>query len=62
MNLGQIIYVNDSMFQVYRTTKDESNLNIDKIKQFWACSHAFKKDGIIYFCREIESIPFEIIN
>ena len=62
MNLGQIIHVNDAMFQVYRTIKDEPDLNIDKIKQFWNCSHAFKKENIIYFCREVESIPFEIIN
>jgi len=62
MNLGQIIHTNDSMFQVYRTIREEPNLNIDGIKQFWKCSHAFRKDGLIYFCREIETIPFEEIN
>lgn len=59
--LGQVIYVNDGMFQVYRTIKEEPNLNVDFIKQYWECSHTFKKDGLLFFCREIVSIPFEEI-
>jgi hypothetical protein len=62
MNLGQVIHTNDSMFQIYRTIREEPNLNIDGIKKFWKCSHAFRKDGLIYFCREIETISFEEIN
>ena len=30
--LGQVIYINDGMFQVYRTMKEEPNLNVDFIK------------------------------
>ena len=62
MNIGQVIYVNDSMFQVYRAVREDSVLNVDGVKQYWNCSHAFKKDGMLYFCREIVSISFEEIT
>jgi len=62
MNIGQVIYVNDSMFQVYRAVREDGVLNVDGVKQYWNCSHAFKKDGMLYFCREIVSMPFEEIT
>ena len=62
MNLRQILHINDSMFQIYRTIREEPDLNIDGIKKFWKCSHAFRKDGLLYFCREIQTIEYENIN
>ncbi len=50
------------MFQVYRAVREDGVLNVDGVKQYWNCSHTFKKDGMLYFCREIVSIPFEEIT
>ena len=33
MNLGQILHINDSMFQIYRTIREEPDLNIDGINK-----------------------------
>ena len=60
--LGQVIQINDSIYQIYRIIQEEGVLNVDGIKKFWKCSHAFRKDGVLYFCREIVSIPFEEIK
>lgn len=60
--LGQVIQINDSIYQIYRIIREEGVLNVDGIKKFWKCSNAFRKDGVLYFCREIVSIPFEEIK
>ena len=59
--LGQLIHTQDSIFQIYKVIREEGVLDVDGIKKFWKCSHAFRKDGLLYFCREIVSIPFEEI-
>jgi len=65
MNLGHILHINDSMFQIYRTIKEPKTLPsemVNELKDIWLCSHTFRKDGILYFCREVQTIEYENIN
>jgi hypothetical protein len=31
------------------------------LRQLWHCSHTFRKEGAIYFVREIEDVEFETL-
>jgi hypothetical protein len=54
------IKVNESLFYVKRTWPEERIKNVDLIKEWLNTETVFKKDGIIYFCQQIEDL--EIIN
>jgi hypothetical protein len=65
MNLGQLIEANNNYYQLYRVIKEPKTLPnemVNELKDLWLCTHTFRKDGMLYFCREVESIPFKIIN
>lgn len=55
----EVITVRGELYLVYRQLKDESKWDVDILKKLWNCTHAFKNDGILYMCREIETINYQ---
>ena len=55
----EVISVREELYLVYRQLKDESKWDIDILKKLWNCTHAFKNNGILYMCREIETINYQ---
>ena len=55
----KVISVKGELYLVYRQLKDESKWDVDILKKLWNCTHAFKNDGILYMCREIETINYQ---
>jgi hypothetical protein len=53
MKLGELIIVGDDWYKLFRTIKDDRQWDVELLKNYWHCTHAFKKDEILYFCREI---------
>ena len=51
----QVITTNDKLFKVVRILREDKEWDLDTLRQLWHCSHTFKKEGIIYFVREIEN-------
>jgi hypothetical protein len=62
MTLGQVITVGDDWYQVIRTVREDRQWDVELLKQHWFCSHTFRKDGLLYFCRAIEKVEFEEID
>jgi len=65
MNLGQLIEANNNYYQLYRTIKEPKTLPsemVNELKDLWLCSHTFRKDGMLYFCREVQTIEYELIK
>ena len=52
----QIINASDKLFKVVRILRDDREWDLETLRTLWHCSHTFKKEGSIYFCREIEDI------
>lgn len=61
MKLGEVITVGDDWYQICRTLREDRQWDVDVLKQYWFCTHTFRKDGILYFCREIEKAEFKVI-
>ncbi len=57
----QTINVGGKLFKVVRIVRDDPKWDLDLLRQLWHCSHTFKKEGTIYFVREIEDVEYEII-
>ena len=55
----EVISVRSELYLVYRRLKDEEKWDIDILKKLWNCTHAFRNDGILYMCREIETINYQ---
>ena len=55
----EVITVRGELYLVYRQLKDESKWDVDILKKLWNCTHAFRNDGILYICREIETINYQ---
>ena len=55
----EVISVRGELYLVYRQLKDESKWDVDILKKLWNCPHAFKNNGILYMCREIETINYQ---
>ena len=55
----EVISVRGELYLVYRQLKDESKWDVDILKKLWNCTHAFKNNGILYMCREIETINYQ---
>ena len=58
----QIIDVGDKLYKVIRIIRDKSKWDLELLRQFWNCSHTFKKEGVIYFVREIEDVEYEALS
>ncbi len=55
----EVISVRGELYLVNRQLKDESKWDVDILKKLWNCTHAFRNDGILYMCREIETINYQ---
>ena len=55
----EVITVRGELYLVHRQLKDESKWDVDILKKLWNCTHAFKNNGILYMCREIETINYQ---
>lgn len=55
----EVINVKGELYLVHRQLKDESKWDVDILKKLWNCTHAFKNNGILYMCREIETINYQ---
>ena len=58
----QIINANDKLFKVVRIIRENSKWDLETLRTLWHCSHTFKKEGAIYFVREIEDVEFETLS
>jgi hypothetical protein len=54
------IKVNDGLFQVVRTFKEDQVRNVDGVKDYLHADIVFRKDGLFYFCVNVPDL--EIIN
>ena len=57
----QTINVGNRLFKVVRIIRDEPKWDLETLRQLWHCSHTFRKEGTIYFVREIEDVEYETI-
>lgn len=57
-----IIQVSDDWYEVKRVLREDPKWDIDLLKQYWFCSHTFRKDGLFYFCNEIPKADFQEVN
>ncbi len=55
----EVINVKGELYLVYRQLRDEPKWDIDILKKLWNCTHAFKNNGTLYMCREIETINYQ---
>ena len=55
----EVINVKGELYLVHRQLNDESKWDVDILKKLWNCTHAFKNNGILYMCREIETINYQ---
>lgn len=58
----QIINANNKLFKVVRIIRDDKPWDLDILRQLWYCTHTFKKEGAIYFVREIEDVEYETVS
>jgi len=58
----QIINVGSKLYKVVRILRDEPKWDLDILRQLWHCTNTFKKEGAIYFVREIEDIEYEELS
>jgi hypothetical protein len=54
------IKVDDSLFLVLRTMKEDHVKNVDAVKEFFGANAVYKRDSIYYFCEKIQEL--EILN
>jgi len=50
------IRVNDHLFVVKRSFKEDRVLNVDLAKELLNAQHVFKKDDMLYFTEEVEDL------
>ena len=62
MKLGETISVGDDWYKIFRTVREDRQWDAELLKQYWFCTHTFRKDGVLYFCREIPKVEFEEVT
>jgi hypothetical protein len=62
MRLGEVITVGDEWYQIVRTVREDRQWDVELLKQYWFCTHTFRKDGVLYFCREVPKVEFEVVE
>ncbi len=55
----EIISVKGELYLVHRKLKDNEKWDVSLLKKFMNCTHTFKNDGVLYMCREIETINYQ---
>ena len=61
MRKKDIITLNDDWYEVQRVLREDPKWDVELLKQYWHCTHTFRKDGLLYFCREIPKIEYQEI-
>lgn len=56
-----IITINDDWYEVQRVLRDDPKWDVEILKQYWSCTHTFRRDGTLYFCREIPKVTYQEI-
>lgn len=54
------IKVNDGLFRIRRSYKEQDVKDIDGLKEYLQVDIVFRKDGMLYFCENVQDL--EIIN
>jgi hypothetical protein len=62
MSIPQTIKVGDNLYLVKRIVRFKPEMNIQDWKDWIGVSHSFKRDDMIYFVEEIETLDFEDIK
>jgi len=55
----EAITIRGEVYLVYRKLKDEAKWDVEILKKLWNCTHAFRNKGVLYMCREIETINYQ---
>ena len=55
------IRVNDGLFRVVRTFKEDYVKNVDGLKELLHIDIVFRKDGLLYFCNTVQDLDYEQI-
>jgi hypothetical protein len=55
------IKVNDGLFEVLRTFAEDRVLNVDLVKDWLNAQIVFRKDGLYYFCKQVQDLEYEQI-
>jgi len=58
----QVLDINGKLFKLVRILRDDRQWDLDILRQLWYCTNTFKKEGAIYFVREIEDIEYEELS
>ena len=53
---NNFIRINQDLFKVLKTFKEESVKSVDPIKEWLSAESVFKKDGVLYFCEKIQDL------
>jgi len=56
---NEYLQLGDRLFVLYRKLQDNQKINTETLKKYWHCDTVLKKEGIFYFCNEIQTIEFE---
>lgn len=48
----------DDWFEVVRTIKDLPKYDATVLREYWNCEKTFRKNGMLYFCREIPKVDY----
>ena len=57
----QIIDTNNKLYKVVRIIREDRQWDLETLRQLWHCTNTFRKEGTIYFVREIEDVEYETI-
>ena len=57
--MNEVLNINGTLYKVYRVVNYNPDWNIELLKSFWHCTHAFRKENMLYFCREIPEAKYE---
>ena len=58
----QIIDTNNKLFKEVRIIREDRQWDLETLRQLWHCTNTFRKEGTIYFVREIEDVEFETLS
>jgi|TARA_R110000796_G_scaffold71884_1_gene163007 hypothetical protein len=63
MNYQTLVF-GDRYFKLVRTLKEEEKFvkGLDDLKQHFHCDTVLRKEGLLYFCRDIKDIECETIH
>ena len=62
--MKEIISANGNLYQLIRILKENQlkNPNMEDLKKYFYCDTLLRKQGLLYFCRIIKEIEYELID